>query len=66
MSYEEQEKAIKALKSALKYVKQAHDNAEAKHDSCGEYYMDAELYDVIQKTEKLENDINEIISTFNA
>lgn len=64
MTYHEQEKAIALMKKAVKYVKMAYDEAETKHDSYGEYYMDSGLYDIIQDAEKLLDDMKEIINGF--
>jgi len=50
------------IKSAMKYVKQAHDSAECRHDSYGEYYMDLGQYEIMQETEKLLAGMVEIIN----
>lgn len=48
---------LKLLKRAAEYVKAAHDAAEARHDSYGEYYMDGAQYEIMCDT----NDILEQI-----
>ncbi len=41
------------LQVARKYVQQAHDDAEARHDSDSDDYMSGALYDVMQETAAL-------------
>ena len=53
MDYEEQQTALSALQDARKWVQQAHDEAEVKHNTYGEYYMDAVQYETMQETENL-------------
>ncbi len=53
MDYDEQVEALAALQAAVKYIKQAHDEAEAKHDSYGEYYMDGGQYEIMEDTDQL-------------
>ena len=62
--YDELEKAIKCLELSRKYVEQAHDEAEAKHDDYGDLYMDDGLYRIMQETEKLLNEIDIAVSDF--
>ena len=50
----------RVLTLALKYVKAAHDDAEAKHDSHGDFYMDSGLWETMQETEKLISDIEKL------
>lgn len=60
MEYEDYEKVLILLKKAQKCIKQVHDCAEKKHDSYGEFYMNAGLYTVIEETEKLLVDIRNV------
>lgn len=53
MDYEEQQAALMALRDARKFVQIAHDEAEAKHDSYGEFYMDSVQYEIMCETERL-------------
>lgn len=53
MDYEQQQEMLSALIESKKYIKQAHDNAEAKHDSYGDYHMDGGMYEIMQETEAL-------------
>lgn len=53
MDYECQQTALQALRDARKWVQQAFDEASAKHDSYGEFYMDALQYEVMQETQQM-------------
>jgi len=53
MDYEEQQDALIALRDARKYVQQAHDDAELKHSSYGDFYMDGAQYEVMIATDEL-------------
>jgi len=64
MEYEDQEKAISIIKSAMEFVKQAQDSAESKHDSYGEYYMDSVQYEIMQETELLLSEMVAIVNKF--
>lgn len=64
MDYGFCEEAIEKLKQAEKYVKIAHDDAECKHDSFGELYMDGSQYEIMQGTETLLTEIAKIINKF--
>jgi len=64
MDYELCKRAIEKLKRAKEYVKIAHDNAECKHDSFGELYMDETQYEIMQSTETLLSEITKIINEF--
>lgn len=65
MEYEDYEKAITLLKASRKYVQMQKNEAEALHDSYGDMYMDAGLWEIIQGTEKLLSEINKSIEDFN-
>ena len=64
MEYEDQEKAISTIKAAMKHTKQAHDLAESKHDTYGDYYMDGGLYEIMQETEALLDEMAAIVDKF--
>lgn len=59
MDYEEQQAALSALRDARRFVKQAHDDAESRHDSYGEFYMDSVQYEIMQETDLLISQIDE-------
>ena len=61
MDYEEQQEALQALVEARKYVQDAHDAAEGRHDSYGEDYMSGGLYEVMEATEDLIKRIDSIL-----
>jgi len=61
VTVEKFDKAIRLLKKAKSYIKKANFEAETKHDSYGEYYMDGVQYDIMQETEKLLAEINSIL-----
>jgi len=61
LGYDEQVKAIGVIKRAMEFVKQAHDNAGIKHDNYGEFYMDDVQYEIMQETEALTKEMNDII-----
>ena len=64
MDYELYEEAIEKLKQAKEYVEIAHDDAECKHDSFGELYMDEAQYEIMQSTETLLAEMTKIIDKF--
>jgi hypothetical protein len=64
MAYEAQQRAIAALRSTRKYIQQAHDKAEAKHDNHGEYYMDDGQYEIMKTADVLLKEIDIIVSDF--
>lgn len=64
MDYEFYEESIEKLKLAKEYVKIAHDNAECKHDSFGELYMDETQFEIMNSTEALLAEITKIIDKF--
>ena len=64
MDYELYDQAIEKLKQAKEYVKTAHDDAEYKHDSYGELYMDEAQYEIMNSTEALLEEITKIIDKF--
>lgn len=64
MDYELYEEAINKLKQAKEYVKIAHDNAECKHDSSGDLYMDVTQYEIMNSTKALLAEIAKIIDKF--
>lgn len=64
MEYEDQEKAISIIKSAMEYVKQSHDSAECLHDTYGDYYMDGAQYEIMEETETLLAEMVVIIDKF--
>ena len=53
MDYEKQQDTLSALQEARKWVQEAHDEAEGRHDTYGLYYMDASQYEIMQETERL-------------
>lgn len=57
-------KAVSVLKMTRKYVEQAHDDAETKHDNYGEFYMDSNLYEIMEETKRLLPEIDKIIAQF--
>ena len=61
MTNEDFDIAISALLCARKFIQKAHDDAENKHDSYGEFYMDSVQYEIMKETENLLN----IIDKFN-
>ena len=61
LDYGEQLHVISLLDLARKYVAQVHDEAESKHDSYGEYYMDAGMYEIMRETEELLRQIDEVL-----
>jgi len=61
VDYDDYEEAIIALKKARKFVKESHDEAIAKHDNYGDYYMDGAQYEIMEETEKLLNQIDLIM-----
>lgn len=42
-----------ALLRAVPYIKQVRDEAEVKHDTYGDYYMDGGLYAIMQEADAL-------------
>lgn len=64
MDYEDQKKAIAVIKKSMAYVKQVHNEAEARHDSYGEYYMDGVQYEIMQETEAILDEATRIIGLF--
>ena len=64
MDYEFHEDAVEKLKQANEYVQYAHDDAEYKHDSYGELYMDETQYEIMHSTEALLEEITKIIDKF--
>jgi len=62
MEHEDYIKAVNAFKMTRKHVKQAHDDAEIKHDNYGEFYMDGAQYEIMQQTEKLLSEIDSILT----
>ena len=64
MDYEFCEEAIEKLKQAEEYVKIAHDDAECKHDSYGELYMDETQFEIMNSTEALLAEMTKIIDKF--
>lgn len=60
MEYEIYEKTIEALKSTRQYIQQAHDDAQAAHDNYGDSYMDSCMYEIMEETEKLLLEIDEL------
>lgn len=62
LDYEEQLHVISLLDLARKYVAQVHDEAESKHDSYGEYYMDGGMYEIMRETEELMRQIDEVLN----
>lgn len=63
--YEDLEEAMSIIKSAMEFVEQAHDDAECKHDELhGDYYMDADQYEIMQGTEALLAKMVAIINKF--
>lgn len=62
MNYEDHVELLETLRSSRKYVQQAHDEAEAKHDSYGEDYMSGALYEVMCDTESILKKIDSIIT----
>lgn len=64
MEYEDYTKAVSILKMTRKHVEQTHNDAEAKHDNYGELYMDDGLYRIMEETENLLSEIDEVIAQF--
>lgn len=64
MDYEFYDQAIEKLKQAKEYIKTAHNDAEYKHDSVGELYMDETQYEIMNSTEALLAEITKIIDKF--
>lgn len=46
-------KAISIIKATREYVQQAHDRAECRHDTYGEYYIAESQYKIMQETKEL-------------
>jgi hypothetical protein len=61
---DELETAVKCLIRSREYIKQARDEAEARHDSYGEFYMDGGMFEIMQETEKLLGEINIAVNNF--
>lgn len=61
MDYEQQQETLATLRKSRKFVQQAHDAAEARHDSYGDDYMSDELYGVMQETKALLADIDALL-----
>lgn len=64
MEWDKQERVFSILRCAEKYIQQAHDAAEEKHDSYGEYYMDSVQYEIMQETETLRKEIALLIAEY--
>ena len=64
MDYELYDQAIEKLKQAGEYVKTAHNDAECKHDSYGELYMDETQFEIMNSTEALLAEMTKIIDKF--
>ena len=64
MDYEFYDQAIEKLKQAKEYVKIAHDDAEYKHDSYGELYMDETQFEIMNSTKALLAEMTKIIDKF--
>lgn len=47
------------LRELRPWLERAYDEAAAKHDSCGEFYTDYGLYEVMQETKRLMERIDE-------
>ena len=47
------EELLAVLKDIRKYIQVTHDDAEARHDSYGDFFMDSELWDTMIETENL-------------
>ncbi len=62
MNYEQQQELLDALRDSRKYIKQAHDSAEDKHDSYGELYQDSVQYEIMQETESLLERIDRLLA----
>lgn len=62
--YVELSDAIEIIKKSRQYVESAGNKAEARHDNYGEYYMDHEMWEIMQETEKLLKEIDEIVSLY--
>jgi hypothetical protein len=62
--YDKLETAIECLIRSREYIKQAHDEAEARHDSPGEFYMDGAMFEIMQETEKLLDEISIAVNNF--
>lgn len=58
------ERTINLLRDARKYIEMANDDATAKHDNYGEYYMDGVQWDIMEDTEKILNELDEEIKIF--
>ena len=64
--YDMYEEAVKLLIKSRKYLQIAHHDAEGKHDSYGEYYMDSNQYEIMEETEKLIIEIDKYEEELNA
>jgi hypothetical protein len=61
-SVKEQETTRKLLKEVRQYVQDAYHNASCEHDNMeGELYMDYSMWETMEKTEKLLQQIDEIV-----
>jgi hypothetical protein len=58
-------KAIELLAKSRQYIQKAHDDAEALHDNHGDMYMDSGQYEIMQETERLLTDIDNLIKESN-
>ncbi len=64
MEYEDYIKMVSILKTARKYIEMAHDDAETRHDSYGDFYMDGGLYEIMEESEKLLSEIDKVVAQF--
>ncbi len=56
-------KAMELLKKAVSYIEQAHDEAQARHENYGEYFMDGRQYEIMLETTILLKDIKNFLHT---
>ena len=63
-NYENYEKAIAVIIESMEIIRKVHDDAESKHDSYGELYMDSVVYETMKETDDIIEKMKEVINTF--
>lgn len=58
---EEIENAIQALNKARIYIQKAHNEAELRHDTYGDNYMNINDYEIMEETDHLLKLIDELL-----
>ena len=63
-NYENYEKAIAVITESMEIIRKAHNDAECKHETYGEFYMDSVVYETMKETDDIIEKMKEVINTF--